>query len=98
VHAHRTIYEVHEATTSPFAKEALERIAAIETQINGRSPRIAWPYRQQEAVPLLAGLKDFLDQALTEISGFKNRRGAGRLLRFSWICGLVCVSKGANLT
>jgi transposase len=71
-HARRKIYEVYEATASPLAKEALERIAelfAIETPINGRPPAERLAVRQQEAVPLLAALKSFLDKALTEVSG-----------------------------
>jgi transposase len=40
VHARRKLYDVYEATASPLATDALERIAellAIETRINGRS-------------------------------------------------------------
>jgi Transposase IS66 family len=40
-HARRKLYDVHENTASPVAKEALERIAelfAIEARINGRPP------------------------------------------------------------
>jgi Transposase IS66 family len=39
-HARRKVYEVYEATASPLANEALERIAelfAIEERINGRA-------------------------------------------------------------
>ena len=71
-HARRNIYEVYESTSSPLAKEALERIAElfeVETRINGRPPAERLAIRQQDAVPLLANLKTFFEKALTEISG-----------------------------
>jgi len=40
-HARRKLYDVYEATASPLAKEALERIAelfTIEARIKGRAP------------------------------------------------------------
>jgi transposase len=71
-HARRHIYEVYEATTSPLAKEALERIAdlfAIEERINGCAPSERLAARKQDAVPLLAELHAFLEKALSQISG-----------------------------
>jgi transposase len=71
-HARRKVYEVYEATASPLAKEALERIAelfAIEERINGRAPPERLAVRQQDAVPLLAELETFLHRALNQISG-----------------------------
>jgi transposase len=71
-HARRKLYDVHESTASPLAKQALERIAelfAIEAQINGRPPPERLAVRRQDAVPLLAALKSFLDEALDQISG-----------------------------
>jgi transposase len=71
-HARRHIYEVYEATPSPLAKEALERIAdlfAIEDRINGCAPSERLAARQQDAVPLLAELHAFLEKALSQISG-----------------------------
>jgi transposase len=71
-HARRHIYEVYEATASPLAKEALERIAdlfAVEERINGCAPSERLAARQQDAVPLLAELRAFLEKALSQISG-----------------------------
>jgi transposase len=71
-HARRKVYEVYEATASPLAKEALERIAelfAIEERINGRAPPERLAVRQQDAVPPLAELETFLHKALNQISG-----------------------------
>jgi transposase len=86
-HARRNIYEVYEATSSPLAKEALERIAElfeIETRINGRPPAERLAVRQQDAVPLLAELKTFLEKALTEISGKSTLAKAIRYALARW--------------
>jgi len=71
-HARRALYDVHVATKSSIAQEALERIAtlfAVEKQIIGRDPETRRTVRQQHAVPLLAALHNFLDGALAKISG-----------------------------
>ena len=66
-HARRKLYDVHQNTASPLAREALERIAelfAIEQRINGSTPPQRLEVRQEEAVPLLAALEAFLRGAL----------------------------------
>ena len=86
-HARRKLYEVHEATASPLACEALARIAelfVIEQQINGREPPERLAARQRDAVPLLAGLKTFLDQALSQISGKSTLAQAIRYTLSRW--------------
>jgi transposase len=86
-HARRNIYEVYESNASPLAKEALERIAElfeIETRINGRPPAERLAIRQQDAVPLLADLKTFLDKALSEISGKSTLAKAIRYALARW--------------
>jgi hypothetical protein len=86
-HARRNIYEVYESTSSPLAKEALERIAElfeIETRINGRPPAERLAVRQREAVPLLAELKKFLEKALAEISGKSTLAKAIRYALARW--------------
>ena len=70
-HGRRKLFEVHAATGSAIAKEALERIAAlfeIEAQINGHAPGRRRAVRQGRSLPLLTDLKDFLDDALGRIS------------------------------
>jgi transposase len=86
-HARRKLYEVHEATASPLAREALERIAelfVIEQQINGRAPPERLAARQRDAVPLLAGLEAFLNQALSQISGKSTLAQAIRYALSRW--------------
>jgi hypothetical protein len=71
-HARRKLYEVHHATASPIALEALERIAAlfaIESSIRGRRPDQRVAAREEHARPLLVQLKAFLDTSLYRVSG-----------------------------
>ena len=71
-HARRKFYDVHHATASPIALEALERIAAlfaIESSIRGRPPEQRAAVRTEHAEPLLAQLKTFLETSLTRVSG-----------------------------
>jgi transposase len=58
-HARRKVYEVYEATASPLAKEALERVAelfAIEERINGRAPPERLAVVRQDRPPHVASL------------------------------------------
>jgi transposase len=94
-HVRRKIFEVHEATGSPAAREALERMAelfAIEARISGRAPAHRLAERQARSVPKLAELKAFLDATLRTVSGKGTLAGAIRyatarwpaLTRFAW--------------
>mgnify|MGYP000101875402 CR=1 FL=1 len=69
-HARRNIYEVHQETASPIAREALERIAAlfvIEDGIRGLPPERRAALRAEHAAPRLEQLKVFLDTSLGRI-------------------------------
>ena len=71
-HARRGFYEVHHATASPIALEALERIAAlfaIESAIRGQPPERRATVRQEHARPLHEQLKVFLETSLRQVSG-----------------------------
>ena len=70
-HSRRKLFDVHAATGSAIAKEALERIAGlfkIEAEINGHGPEQRHAARQERALPQLVALKEFLDEALDRIS------------------------------
>jgi transposase len=70
-HGRRKLFEVHAATGSAIAKEALERIAAlfeIEARINGQEPGRRRAVRQERSLPLLADLEVFLTSALAGLS------------------------------
>jgi transposase len=71
-HVRRKFFDVHAATASPLAKEALDRIAAlyaIEAQIKGKPPDERRRCRQEQTVPLIADLKLWLESTLSKISG-----------------------------
>jgi transposase len=70
-HARRAFYELHEATQSPLAAEALERIGAlyaIEAEIRGRAPHERAAIRQARAGPLLDSLREWLRQTASRVS------------------------------
>jgi len=86
-HARRNLFDIYEATASPFAKEALERIAelfAIEAGINGCAADQRLAVRQQQAVPLLAELNAFLQKVLSQISGKSKLAQAIRYATSRW--------------
>jgi transposase len=70
-HSRRKLFDVHAATGSAIAQEAIERIAAlfqIEAEINGRDPEARRAVRQERVVPKLAELKGFFETALASVS------------------------------
>ena len=69
-HARRKFYEVHQATDSPIAAEALRRIAelyAIETTIRGQTSTNRKSARQAKSRPLVNAMKVWLETQLTHI-------------------------------
>jgi transposase len=86
-HARRKLYDVHLATASPIARDALEQIGrlfAIEREISGRSPEQRLAARQEHSLPLLDALKSFLDTALDRISGKSSLAQAIRYATTRW--------------
>lgn len=86
-HARRRIYDVHVATGSPAAREALDKIAclfSIEAGLRGKSPVYRREARQQNSGPILAGLKEFLDSTLAKISGKSSLAQAIRYATSRW--------------
>ena len=70
-HVRRKFFDVHAATGSPIAKEALDRIGAlygIEDTIRGKPPDERRRIREENAVPLIAGLKAWLETTLPKLS------------------------------
>jgi transposase len=69
-HARRKFYEVHQATASPIAAEALRRIAelyAIETTIRGQTAVARQSVRQARSLPLVGAMKLRLEAQLAHI-------------------------------
>ena len=86
-HFRRKLYDVHQATASPIALEALERIAAlfaVESSVSGRAPDRRRAARAEHAAPLLDELKTFLDTSLTKISGKSELAKAIRYALSRW--------------
>jgi transposase len=71
VHARRNFVDVHKTTNSPFAKEVIERIAAvyaIEKRIRGLGADQRRAVRQSETKPLMEALKARLEATKDGIS------------------------------
>jgi transposase len=69
-HARRRFYEVQQATGSPVAAEALRRIAefyAIETAIRGHAADARQSVRQSRSLPLVRGMKAWLEMRFAQI-------------------------------
>lgn len=87
-HVRRKIHDVHLATASPLAAEALERIGAlfgIEREITGKPPDERRRVRQDKARPLLDNLAVFFDDTLAKISGKSDLAAAIRYARSRWV-------------
>jgi transposase len=70
-HARRGFYELHQASQSPIAAEALQRIGAlyaIEADIRGSPPEHRAATRQRRAGPLLESMREWLRQTLARVS------------------------------
>jgi transposase len=90
-HARRKFYELHEATSSPIAAEALRRIAelyAIENGIRGQAAQARRLVRGREARPLVLAMKLWLEQELGRIPPHSTLAEAIRyaLARWAALC------------
>ena len=69
-HARRKFYEVHEATASPIAAEALRRIAelyAIEASIRGHTAGARKSVRRAKSLPLVEAMKTWIERELNRV-------------------------------
>ena len=86
-HVRRKVYDVHAATASPLAADALARIGGlfeVERTIVGIAPEERRRIRQARARPMLDDLAGFLDAALAKLSGKSELAGAIRYARARW--------------
>ncbi len=86
-HVRRKFYDLHQATKSPIAGEALQRIAslyAIEAEVRGQTTETRQAQRQARAGPLLEALKHWLDQQLKTLSTKAELTLAIRYARSRW--------------
>ncbi len=86
-HARRKFRDVHEATKSPLAREALDRIGAlyrIEDTIRGRPPDQRLAVRAAHTAPLMSDLRDWLEATRSRISGRSDLAKAIRYALSRW--------------
>ena len=86
-HVRRKFFDVHEATASPIAKEALDRIGAlygIEAEVRGRPPDERQQARRQRAGPLIDELRSWLDVTRSKLSAKTELAGAMRYALARW--------------
>jgi transposase len=82
-HARRKFYDIHEATQSPLAAEAMRRIAAlyaIEAEIRGKPADERRQLRQQRSRPLVEAMHSWLTQQLERVSG---RSASAQAIRYA---------------
>jgi len=87
VHARRKFYEFHEATKSPVAGEALQRIAElyeIEARIRGRPPADRVAVRAAESTPRVDAMHAWLKVQLDRVSGRSQLADAIRYALGRW--------------
>jgi transposase len=82
-HARRKLYDVHQATGSPIAADALRRIAelyAMETEIRGCSADERQRVRDARARPLVEALEPWLEDQLQQLPP---RGGLAEAIRYA---------------
>jgi transposase len=86
-HARRKFFDLYEATASPIAKEALDRIGAlyaVESEIRGKPPDERRAARQARAGPLLDDLHAWLLTTTRKLSKKSDAAGAIRYTLSRW--------------
>src|SRR5215212_9334807 len=86
-HCRRRFYEIHQATGSPLADEALRRIGelyAVEAEIRGRPAEARRAVRQERSKPIVEALHAWLTVQLGRVSGRSNLAEAIRYALRHW--------------
>lgn len=86
-HARRKFYDIHQATQSPVALEALHRIGElyrIEAAIGGKCVDDRLQARRSEALPKLAALNTWMIQTKTQLSKKSELAGAMHYALSRW--------------
>jgi transposase len=96
-HVRRKFFDVHAATASPIAKEALDRIGqlyAVEKTINGAPPDRRQQQRQIQSKPILEALAAWADTTLRQLSRKSELARAFRYMRTRWTALVRCFDDG----
>ncbi len=86
-HVRRKIFDVHAATGSALAAEALERIGAlygVERDLHGKPPDARTRERQTRSKPLAEALKAFAETSLAQVPGRSDLAKGLRYMLARW--------------
>lgn len=93
----RKFFDVHAATASPIAKEALDRIGQlyrVEETIKGAAPDHRRRERQQRSKPIAEALAVWADATARKLSRKSELAGAFRYMRARWTALTRCFDDG----
>ena len=96
-HVRRKFFDVHAATGSPIAKEALDRIGdlyKIDKTIAGLPPDVRRGQRQQRSKPIAEALAAWAETTLRRLSRKSELAKAFRYMRSRWKALLRCFDDG----
>src|SRR6202011_4800112 len=96
-HVRRKFFDVHAATGSPIAKEALDRIGqlyAVEKTINGSPPERRQQQRQLQSKPIAEALAAWADNTVRQLSRKSELAAAFRYMRARWTALVRCFDDG----
>jgi transposase len=96
-HVRRKFFDVHAATASPTAKEALDRIGQlyrVEETINGAAPDHRRRERQKRSKPIAEALAIWADQTVRKLSRKSELAAAYRYMRGRWPALVRCFDDG----
>ena len=96
-HVRRKFFDVHAATGSPIAKEALDRIGqlyAVEKIINGLPPERRRQRRQLQSKPIAEALAVWAESTVHQLSRKSELAQAFRYMRARWTALVRCFDDG----
>jgi transposase len=96
-HVRRKFFDVHAATGSPIAEEALKRIGdlyGVEKTIAGPPPDHRRRERQQRSKPIAEALRAWAEEILPKLSRKSELAAAFRYMRTRWKALLRCFDDG----
>src|SRR5437762_13257061 len=96
-HVRRKFFDVHAATGSPIAKEALDRIAqlyAVEKTINRSPAERRRQQRQLQSKPIAEALAAWAETTVRQLSRKSELAAAFRYMRARWTALVRCFDDG----
>jgi transposase len=96
-HVRRKFFDVHAATASPIAKNALDRIGQlyrVEAAITGAPPDDRRRERQQQSKPIAEALRAWADETSRKLSRKSELAAAFRYMRARWAALVRCFDDG----